>query len=119
MLLFLYVGTFAEDRNSESELKGSQSVELSEAGNSDENPEKIKSDSKIKSFFKKLNPFKKAEDDFPKFLIAFLFGFLLGLIGILIAFLIYLKNENRKRIMSFAWLGWLWWLVIFSLILVL
>ncbi|MCD4792398.1 MAG: hypothetical protein K8R54_04130 [Bacteroidales bacterium] len=49
---------------------------------------------------------------------AFLLGFFLGLIGILIVFLVNLNHPERKAKMRFAWLGWVWWLVILSIILV-
>lgn len=46
----------------------------------------------------------------------FALGFLLGLIGVLIAYLI---NDDKKRNrVKWAWLGWLAWLVIIILVLV-
>ena len=122
--LFLFGNMFAVDNNTEVSVNETQEVAISTSSSTvavpisqKETYTKVKK-SKIKKFFKRLNPFKKAKgDDFTNYVIAFLLGLLLGLIGILIAFLIYLNHDNRKRIMNFAWIGWLWWLVIFSLIL--
>lgn len=91
-----------------------QAPVLTNTGNT---AKEVKKTSKLKTFFKKLNPFKKAQSDIGNYIIAFFLGLLLGIIGILIAFLIYLNHENRKRIMNFAWVGWLWWLAIFAIIL--
>ena len=122
--LFLFGNMFAVDNNTEVSVNEKQEITISTSSSTvgvpisqKETYTKVK-ESKIKKFFKRLNPFKKAQgDDFANYIVAFLLGFLLGLIGVLIAFLIYMNHENRKGIMKFAWIGWLWWLVIFSLIL--
>jgi len=121
--IFLSGNLYAVDQNTERSNCDIQELTINEGVDVFDAPvfkkEKFKKkDSKIRKFFKKLNPFKKRQSDFVHYFIAFFLGLLLGLIGILIAFLIYLKHESRKRIMSFAWLGWLWWLVILSLILI-
>lgn len=121
--IFFFGNMQAADNRSETSVLNSQELSEAEAAPSDDaltiktKTLTKKSDSKLKRFFKRLNPFKKMQGDFTNYFIAFLLGLLLGIIGILIAFLIYLNHENRKGIMKFAWIGWLWWLVIFSILL--
>jgi hypothetical protein len=52
-----------------------------------------------------------------KMLIGFAFGFVLGLIGLLLVFLIFHKNPDRSFYVRGALIGWIWWMVIFCLLL--
>ena len=52
-----------------------------------------------------------------KMLIGFAFGFVLGLIGVLLTFLIFLKNPDRSLYVRGALVGWVWWMLILVLIL--
>lgn len=58
----------------------------------------------------------KADGDTGFHLGGFALGFLLGLIGVLIAYLI--KDDKRKNRIKWAWLGVLAWLVIWLIVLV-
>jgi hypothetical protein len=45
----------------------------------------------------------------------FILGLLLGLIGVLIAYLI--KDDKKKARVKWAWIGWVAWLIIYGVIL--
>jgi len=77
----------------------------------------------IHKSLRKLNPLnllsvKKASSNSGNYIIAWVLGFLFGLIGVLITFLVYLKHENRKDIVRMAWLGWLTGLLVVLLIII-
>jgi hypothetical protein len=116
-LVFLFlVPMFADespakaiDRESDQQLNLVDENVADDLSKTDKNVEK-------KSFFKKKKP-KSVKEGVADMIIPFLLGFLLGPIGILIVLIANKKGPERKRKIQFALLGWLWWLVILSLLL--
>ena len=115
VFLFL-VPMFAEespakaiDRNSDSQLNMVDENIADDLNKTDKNVKK-------KSIFKK-KKLKSEKAGVVDMLVPFLLGLLLGLIGVLIVLLVNKKGPERKRKIQFALLGWLWWLVILSLLL--
>jgi len=127
MLLFIFQTFFfgymmGVDQNSEKQPDQEQSISsLKDCCNFEKQISQnenffLKKVKKLKNIFKTFKQAKKSKGDFGNLIISFFLGFLFGIIGILISFLIYRKHVDRKRIVGMAWSGWAMALAIISLI---
>ena len=96
-----------------------QNLNLPDANKINENPEKG-TESKYNRLLKKSTAIFNKDNIFSGadfYIGAFILGFFLGPIGILLVYLFNLKQPNRKAKVMASLLGWTWWLLILSIIL--